>query len=333
MKNGFISSQARKYASYCPGGFGALESWVSFDGTNETKVAGSSAEYVNASTIQKILFLSDTCSAIAATITNPQRATAGYANKSTAGYTLGGESAAGVATNKIDKLLFAGETTSTLSATMSQAVFASSGGANETTAGYTFGGFGTSAALAMINKMTFSNETNGAISATLATARHNHGTVTNGPTAIYNISGQPGTVTEIRKLTLSNETMSILSAVLSAGSSSRFHFSNVGTAGYVNGQGNNFNNFANTIDKLTYSNETRTSLTTGAQSLAGRWAAQSSNANIAGYHMGGAVYDASNRDNVTRRNLKFPFSTESLASLSSPMTTWQRQVQGYAYSL
>lgn len=332
MRSGFISSQIRKYAGYSPGGFGGLTSWTSTDGTNVTKVVGPSGEWFNSASIQKILFVSDTCSSIAATITDPKRATIGYANKLTAGYCLGGESAAGVATNRIDKLIFAGESWSTLSATLSQVVFASSGGANETTAGYVFGGFGASAPINVIQKMTFSTESNAAIAATLSVARHNHGTAPNGPTAIYNISGVPAT-TEIRKLTLSNETMSILPATIAAQSASRYHMSNVGTAGYANGTGSNGGNFANTVDKLAFSNETISALPSGAQSLSGRWATQFANANISGYLMGGMVYDSAARDTVSSRNVKFPFSTETFSDIGSNMTTWQRQAQGYAHSL
>jgi hypothetical protein len=330
--SGIVSSQIKKYAGYTVGGFGGQSSWTSTDGTNDTKVVGAFNTWLNPPSIEKILFVSDTCSVLPVTVNNPMRATAGYANKFTAGYTLGGETVPGVATNKIDRLLFAGETHSTLATTLSQVVFAFSGAANGTTAGYTFGGFGATVPIATINKMTFSNETNSAIPAVLSVARHNTGTVSNGPTAIYNGHGVNEN-SQIRKFTLSNETVSVLSATLSRIDFQRkFGISNVGTAGYFNFYGSSTNLLTNVCDKLNYSNETRSTINTGDNAISSMWCASFSNSNIAGYVSGGSTIDSSNRDTVNRINLKMPFSTETFSNINSNMSVWRRQAQGYAYS-
>jgi hypothetical protein len=330
--SGIISSQTKKYAGYIVSGFGGQSNWTSTDGTNDTKLVASSSTWFNPTSIEKMLFVSDTCSLLPVTVSSPQRATAGYANKFTAGYTLGGETAAGVATNKIDRLVFAGETHSTLGTTLAAVVFAFSGAANQTTAGYTFGGFGATVPINTINKMPFSTESNSAISAVLSVARHNTGSISNGPTAIYNGHGIPGN-TEIRKLTLSNETMSVLSATLSQTTfNARFGISNVGTSGYFNFYGPSSNSFINSCDKLAYSTETRSTLSTGNNALASLWCGSFANSNIAGYVMGGLIRDGSNRDTVTRINSKMPFATETFSQLNSSMSVWRRQSQGYAYS-
>jgi len=327
-KIGSFSSQSKKYAGYMVGGFGAQSNWTSTDGSNDVKIEGASNTWFNATSIEKILFISDTCSVLSLTVSNPQRASAGYSNKFTAGYTLGGESAAGVATNKIDRLLFAGETHSTLGATMSQAIFAFHGAANGTVAGYTFGGVGT-VVLNVINKMNFSNESNSAISANIGTVRHSTGVVSNGPTAIYDAHGVAAN-SQIRKLTLSNETVSTLGATLSQTTfQQRPGFSNVGVAGYFTFYALG-TSMVNSCDKFNYSNETRSNLSTGNNNLSRLWNGSFSNANIAGYVMGGHSNTASST--VSRRNAKMPFSTETFSDLNSNMSVWRRQSQGYAYS-
>lgn len=338
---GTVSSQIRKYAGYTGAGFAANASWTSTDATNDTKVSGT--PFINATTYEKILFISDTNSTLPITITNPMRATAGYANKSVAGYTVGGETAAGAATTRIDKLLFSNETHSSLSTTLAAVVFAFHGAANDNVAGYTFGGYGASAPINTINKLTFSNETNAAIAAVLPEARHSSCVVSNGPTAIYNAGGTlstGATTNQLRKLTLSNESMSSLATTLSQTTfQQRPGVSNVGTTGYftfyyaAGGTGAGTNALVNSCDKLTYSNETRSNISSGAVALASYWCGGYANSNIAGYVCGGEAYDASARDTTTRINRKFPFSTETFFNINSNMTTWRRQTQGFAHSL
>ena len=329
---GTTSSQIRKFSGYMAGGLPATSGMSNLGGDSTVKALSS---YGATNIIQKILFVSDTTSTLAATLSGNKRAVAGYSNKSVAGYTLGGEDQNGVSNNEIEKLSFNTESNSKLSTTLSTTIFAFVGEANPTVAGYTFGGYGGAGVINTINKMPFSTETNAATSATIGTARFSSNALSNAPTVIYNVGGLNSSFAstkQIRKLTLSNDTVSTMGILLTRDfMQNRAGISNVGTAGYINGDGGSVTVLNNNGSKLTYSSETVSAVTLTTAALATISAAQFANANIAGYNIGGTIYNAST-DNATSKVMKMPFSTESMTVIGS-MPTWIRQLQGFAYSL
>lgn len=330
---GIVSSQIRKYAGYIPGGFLVPTSQPDL-GSADVKQDPLAANYVSSNTYDKVLFISESTSVLPATINTASRAMAGYSNPPVAGYTLGGENATGATVyTKIEKLTFAGESNSVLGAVLSTPSFAFSGGNNGSVAGYTFGGYGTSATLNAINKLTFSNDTNSAIAAVMPVAKHNTVTVSNGPTAIYNAAGIADT-NAITKLTLSNDTMSTLSTVLTHADQDRTQaVSNLGVAGYMLHRwiSANTTTLSATSHKLLFSNETISTFS-GNTSIATAFSASCGYSNIAGYFMGGISYYSTDIWNSTRRIQKLQYSTEAHSAISSVMSNYKRQSQGYSHT-
>lgn len=320
---GIIGSQIRKFAMYMPGGFDATGTIQDNDNRLYDVLTANSS-------YQKLLFISEATSQLAATLNTASRAMAGYSNPLVAGYTLGGENASGSTMySKIEKLTFNGESNSVLGATLTAGTFAFSGGNNGSTAGYVFGGYSVNANTTRIDKLTFSNETNSALASTLAVARNNAVTLSNGPTAIYNSSGV-GDQLSTYKLTLSNETTSTLSAALSHTHVSSQGATNLGVSGYLICRGGNPTPKVSSHHKLAYSSETFTPYSSGLDSIAMNWGSGSSYSNICGYFMGGTT--ETGIVGATRRITKVDFSNDTYSKISSVMSEYKRQTQGYSYT-
>lgn len=322
---GIIGAQIRKFAGYMPGGFDATGT-IGFDGDNDSRQeTGLTAN----NSYQKLLFISEATSQLPATLSVPTRAMAGHSNPLVAGYTLGGENASGSTMySKIEKLTFNGESNSVLGATLTANTFAMSGGNNGSTAGYVFGGYSVSANTNRIDKLTFSNESNSALAATLAVSRNGSITLSNGPTAIYNAREAGATAF---KLTLSNETTSTLAATLSQTHVSTQSATNLGVAGYMICRGGNPTPPVVSHHKLTYSNETLTFYSSGLSSEGMNWGSGFSYSNIRGYFMGGTP-TSGGIGGANRRITKVEFSNDTYSKISSVMSEYKRQTQGYSHT-
>jgi hypothetical protein len=228
--------------------------------------AAGSRSGVDTARIDRIVFPSDTLSIIAATLTSTVGAYASYANSgyaTGAGYAAGGY--AGAFVSRIDKLRFSDEVKSTLSATLSTARYSIAGFANSGTAGYAATGNQNGTLTTTIDKLLFSNETNSALSETISNGRMYANGFGNTGTAGYVFGGNAnsgGRQSDIQKLLYSNDTRSILSATLGQVTQSPVGAANVGVAGYsVGGFSQSPDRQLTVIDKLLFSNETRSTLT------------------------------------------------------------------------
>lgn len=228
-----------------------------------------------------------------------------------AGYAFGASPAA----STIQKLDYTSETRSNLSATFT-AAFAPTGVSDSGTAGY-FNGDNVATNTA-IRKLLFSNETGSTLSATVNANRVFAAGVGNKGSAGYWMAGGPQTGgseqrQDIAKLAYSNETTSVLGATLPAVTIYNYNgMSNDGTAGYsytgyVSGAS------VNTIQKLTYSGETRTQLSQ-THTAALRNVITGSNSGSNGYAFGGS----SDTDYFTTIT-KMPYSTETPSNISATL--------------
>jgi hypothetical protein len=217
----------------------------------------------NGTNVQKFLFATTTSSTLSNTL-SVNFAYRGGMNSATAGYIAGGCCNTAV----IDKVTFATDTTSVSSATLSPSRNSPAGFANGNTSGYyARGNDGT--CYTGINKIAFSTDTRSTISATTTTGCE--GWATSNATTIAYIGGNSGT--QVDKFTFSNETISNLgSSVLSAGADRSPAFSNGTTAAYIGAIGLTAPRSA--INKIAYSNDTRTTLaaTSGNRNGAGAFA-------------------------------------------------------------
>jgi hypothetical protein len=178
-------------------------------------------------------------------------------------------------------------------------------------AGYASGGY-TNGNLSTVQKLTFSNDSRTTLAATLSASSTDGSAFANSGTAGY---AQLGRSTTVNKIAFSNDSISTLGASGSYQSTvdRSGTASNSGTAGYWAG-GYNYDVFSssNAINKITYSNDTRVSV---SATMPGGVTDQGSCANsgTAGYFAGGA--DAGGGNKIQ----KLTFSGETRSQLGSTL--------------
>lgn len=271
--------------------------------------------------ITKMSQLTETFSAIGATLSGGRNQMAPLSNSGTAGYVTGGSvTGSPTGTDVIDKLSQTTETVSTLSAVLTTKRYNHAGISNEGTAGYSVAGLtddgSTYGGINGIDKIAFSNDTKSTIGATFAATDGYQGVhgVQNKGSAGYTIVRE---TTNAWKLNYSNETGSTLSGLRSNSGYYGSGSSNEGVAGYIAG---GFDipgglTYPDNTDKITFSNDTRTTInntltSNGVGSRSGSYYSGASFGmkGIAGYNCGGyreAYIDALDK-------LAFPTDTPTL---------------------
>lgn len=185
-------------------------------------------------------------------------------NFDVAGYAISGNSISPIANiQTIDKVDFSNDSFSFISVgsgSDARGIAMSNSG----TAGYAAGG-GVSGGSSLLRKLTFSNESFGSLSTSFPTIGWGGG-VSNHQVAGYTMGGwetSSNRVNKIHKLNFSSEAISTLNTTMSYAarghSSSGTGIHNAGQAGYVGG-GASSAGLVTTIDKLNFSNETRSTL-------------------------------------------------------------------------
>jgi len=218
------------------------------------------------SSIEKLSFQSETLSTLSATLTTATYFGASYANSGVAGYNAGGEDSAGTL-SRIDKITFPGDTKSTLAATVNQATWLA-GFANTGTAGYSAAGYGPAidgvSRTNTVRKLVFSTETTSQLGSTVAHAGL-FGAMANFTVAGYYMGGNKLTGanhvhSEIHKILFSTDTASQLAATLTIGLYAASGTAYGSVAGY-RWSGIDLNAVQlTTMDKITFSSDTRTNL-------------------------------------------------------------------------
>ena len=282
-------------------------------------------------TIDKLVFGSETCAAISATLSTAKRDCGGMSNNGTAGYIGGGYTNTQIDT--VEKLTTPGESRTTLGTGLSVARREQPAGcANSGTAGYFGGGNENtdwSSGSFAIDKFAFSNDSRSVVSDGLSVKVRAPGAMANSGTAGYWAGGSPNGPTSavIDKIAFSNDTRTVLSTGLSEAMYGPAGCANSGTAGYIGG------GYAppahlyqvDIIAKWAFSNDARTVLSTvlSSERQAPGAAAQSG---TAGYWAGGST-----GTRVTTVD-KLAFSNDSLTTLGTGLSTTLQHLSGAANS-
>jgi hypothetical protein len=231
---------------------------------------GSSSQRV----IDKLLFSNESRTTLTATLSHTI-SNQSACNSTLAGYFAGG----GWLYSYIDKLLFSDESRSTLTATLSQSIDCQSA-CNSPLAGYFAGGYNGNNR-SFIDKLLFSDESRSTLTATLSQSIQSQ-SACNSTLSGYFAGGYTFSYQNyIYKLSFSNESQSTLAATLSQSidcqSACNSTLSGYFAGGYTfNNNNNNGNMSYSFIDKLSFNNESRTTLTaTLSQSMYNQSACQS----------------------------------------------------------
>jgi hypothetical protein len=287
--------------------------------------------YVDA--IEKITFPGDTISTLAATLVDVTRYQGACGNGGVAGYLGGGINTLGGRQSRIDKIT-TNDTVSTLSATLSGAVESVASFANSGAAGYWVGGNNSVNTVRRVDKLTFSSDSVANLGTNfLPQPREQQAGFANSGTAGYLAGGRvsegPG-LSSIEKITFSSDSHSTIGATLSAARTrlTGSGMANSGTAGYVCSVGDESQPF-NKIDKLLFSNETRSTISaTLSEDLQN--VASMANSGTAGYFAGGeGPGDGSPRSVV--RKITFPSDTGS--TLGASLATARRGAGAFSNAL
>lgn len=221
----------------------------------------STAGYVKASTrVDTLSFQTDAVSSLKSNLIN-QKAGLGFGTPDI------GYFACGVITNatsSIEKLVFSSNVLSTLSSTWARTI-SYAGSLKGQLAGYSAGGAtGAGTLVTNIDKLTYATEQTSTVSTSLAVATYYVGE-TESYDAGYAVGGSTGGyVSTIRKLLFSAETSSNLASSLSSARIGVSGCSQITTAGYLMcGTPGSYLASVTTIDKLLFSDDTRTTLGSG----------------------------------------------------------------------
>lgn len=215
--------------------------------------------------IQKLTYSGESISTLSNYLTERQMyAGSAMYNSGTAGYWTGGYVTAQGYQNKVTKLTFSNDTTALNSGVMPYSPFTHCSFANNGVAGYAAGG--RDPAFTTIAKMSFSNDTWSTLSAVLTVATYDLIAVANSGTAGYITGGLASTTLDtIQKVLYSNDTISTLSTTLYEAVQYHFGSANKNTAGYLYGGIPTAGGNTNSINKLTFSSDTRSVLSATLQ--------------------------------------------------------------------
>ena len=219
------------------------------------------------SRIDKVTFVNDSKSTLAAALLNTKAYMTGLANSGTAGFFYGGKQGSTFIYDR-DRVIFSNDSRSSATDYLSTPAF-HSGFANSGTAGYLAGGNDNNNSywsVSTIFKITFSSDARSTLGATLTQKTFSATGFANSGTAGYSAGGGDNNgsyLAVLDKITFSNDSKSTLASTLSVARTSLSSFANSGTAGYIFGGGSAAASSVSTIDKLTFSNDSRTTLGTG----------------------------------------------------------------------
>ncbi len=245
-----------------------------------------------------------------------------------AGYIASGL-AGGGRVSTITKVSLPDDTGSTLAATLAQPRFTGAGFANSGTAGYFT--HGDTYTITTVDKLTFSNDSRSTFNASLGVLESVTGFANSG-TAGYTGGGFttiPSVVATIRKITFSNDSSATIGATLTT-TTMFFNqgMANSGTAGYFCGGFNSGVAYYSRVDKLAFSNDSKSTLAATLTSGTSRITAMA-NSGTAGYAGGGNTSDGStylsNVDKIT-------FSNDSKSNLGNILTATYVNGAGFANS-
>ena len=212
---------------------------------------------------------------------------------------------------------------------------------NPGVAGYILGGFNDPAGgQSSIDKVTYASDTTSLIGSTLATVyRGGAYSAHNGNTAGYAFGGfsNGSNTTSAEKMTYSTQAMSNIGATLSNARRTGGSATNAGVFAYfMGGIDSSYSNSYSTVDKFTFSGESRSTLGTGLATDLGDNTSGFSNSGTAGYNGNGVLYSGGN--GMGSRNItKFNYANDARSIITNGVTGFEyvnggitnHQVAGY----
>jgi hypothetical protein len=239
---------------------------------------------------------------------------ASAAARALAGYFAGSSTAPGTAVYKFD---FSSESTSSLANSLSTGRGQIPAGlSNSGVAGYVVGGY-VSSSVASVDKYLFLNDSRTTLVATLSSAKYGIAGLSDSGVAGYAAGGDVnGSV--IDKFSFSNDSRTTLGTTLSSARSYVRGASNSGVSGYIGGGLSPSPSFTvqSTVDKITFSSDSRSTLGSGLSSARLGTAAMANKA-VAAYFAGGG-----NSSFVAQTTVdKFVFSSDTRSTLSTGLST------------
>lgn len=225
----------------------------------------------------------------------------------------------------VSKFTFATETASAMPS-LSSATYRSTQGAttNPGFAGYMYGAYSdASGALNTIDKITYPSDTISTIGATMLTAYRSGAYSThNGNTAGYVFGGyNGGNTTSSEKMTYSSESISSGGASLSNARRLGGSATNASAFAYfMGGVDSGYSNGYSTVDKFTFSGESRSTLGTGLDNNIGENTVGFSNSGTAGYNSSGITNYNGGNGNGTRNIHKFSYANDTRSIISNAIT-------------
>jgi hypothetical protein len=248
-----------------------------------------------------------------------------------AGYFAGG-SVGGASINTLNKFAFPTDTRTTLSAVLSNSVQQAAGMANAKVAGYVAGGFTGSVTIATVDKFLFADDTRSTLGTGLSSNRRNISGLANSGVAGYTGGGLTtntgGISNSINKFAFPSDTRTTLTDFFLANSRQSYaSFANSGVAGYFAGGTDQAPVDRNTVEKLAFPGDTKTTLGTGLSSVASSFKEGFANSGVAGYVGSGTFSDT----RVTTIN-KFAFPSDTRSTLGTGLSAARSNGTGMADS-
>lgn len=241
----------------------------------------------------------------------------------------------------ISKFTFATETASAMPS-ISTVTSRNSQGAttNPNFAGYMYGAYVDPNLSGVIDKVTYPSDTTSTLGATLiAPYRSGAFSAHNGNTTGYVFGGASGgNATSSEKMAYSTESMSSGGASLSTARRLGGSATNASAFAYfMGGVDSAYSNGSSTVDKFTFSGESRSTLGTGLDNNIGENTVGFSNSGTAGYNSSGITNYSGGSGNGTRNIHKFSYANDTRTILTNYITGFpftgggftNHQVAGY----
>jgi hypothetical protein len=250
-----------------------------------------------------------------------------------AGYFAGGQANEGeTGTTTVDKFVFPSDTRTTLGTGLSQNTGRTAGFANSNVAGY----IGRENNSGNTDKFDFSNDARTTIAVGVEFGRSRYAGHANSGVAGYFLAGRRGDTGQLTaratKFAFPADTTSNIADAHDTAVQALAGMANSGTAGYIGGgQGSQSSTRYSTVRKMTYSNDSSSTLGTGL-SVATTQLSAMANSGTAGYFAGG---QASVNDEITNLTsvTKYTFSTDSRSTLGTGLSgRGKRLLSGMAHS-
>ena len=262
----------------------------------------------------KVNYSTDTSLSVAGAVLSLAQFAYGATGSTTAGYFGGGTAppGSGGPFSTMDKVTYSSDTITTVPGASLSAARQLLAATGNSTAGYFGGGYPGPGVVSTMNKVTYSSDTTAAVpGANLSAARY-YLAATGNSTAGYFGGGYTNTpVATMDKVTYSSDTRAAVPGASLSAAGQLNNATGNSTAGYFGGVGGTPGaGGRTTIDKITYSTDTRSTVPAAGSFLVARFAHGATGNSTAGYFGGGFLGPS---DNVLSSVEKIDYATDTRA--------------------